>query len=93
MYGIHGVCFDCTLKIEEDLRKAGLYEAYEKEIMSGNIQNFVQELRDRIQTMTGTKVEYSTDQGELEDWGEISTDLIKSLEQWAELLTEKLGND
>ena len=40
-----------------------------------------------------TKVEYSTDQGELEDWGEISTDLIKSLEQWAELLTEKLGND
>ena len=61
--------------------------------MSGNIQNFVQELRDRIQTMTGTKVEYSTDQGELEDWGEISTDLIKSLEQWAELLTEKLGND
>ena len=93
MYGIHGMCFGCTLKIEEDLRKAGLYEAYEKEIMSGNIQNFVQELKDRIQTMSGTKIEYSTDQGELEDWGEISDDLIKSLETWKDLLIEKLGTE
>lgn len=93
MYGIHGVCFDCTLKIEEDLRKAGLYEAYEKEIMSGNIQNFVQELKDRIQTMSGTKIEYSTDQGELEDWGDVSEDLIKSLETWKDLLIEKLGTE
>lgn len=90
MYKIHGMCFDCTIKMEEDLRKAGLYEAYEKELMSGNVQNFVQELKDRILYMSGTKMEYSTEQGELEDWGDISSDLIKSLETWADLLTEKI---
>lgn len=92
MYPIHGMCFDCVLKMEEDLRKAGLYESYEKEIMSGNIRNFVQELKDRIDHISGAEVQYTTDQGELEDWGEFSTTLVQSLEQWAKLLTEKLGN-
>lgn len=93
MYPLHGMCFDCVIKMEEDLRKAGLYEAYEREAMSGNIKNFVQELKDRIQHISGTKVEYATDQGELEDWGNISSTLVESLEQWADLLTEKLGNE
>lgn len=90
MYPIHGMCFDCVLKMEEDLRKAGLYEAYERRIMTGNIENFVQELKDRIAHISDQKVEISTDQGELEDWGSISTEIIESLEQWAKLLTEKL---
>lgn len=92
MYPIHGMCFDCVCKMEDDLKKAGLYEAYEQRMISGNIQDFVQNLKDRIKTMSGTKVEYSTDQGELEDWGYVSNELIQSLEQWATLLTEKLGN-
>lgn len=93
MYPIHGMCFDCVLKMEEDLRKVGLYEAYEKRMMSGNIRNFVQELKDRVKTLSGTKLEYSTDQGELEDWGDVSTELIKSIETWAKLLEDTLGND
>lgn len=93
MYPIHGMCFDCVCRMEDDLKRAGLYEAYEKQIISGNIQNFVQELKDRIQHMSGTKMEYSTDLGEVEDWGDVSTDLIESLEQWANLLTEKLKTE
>lgn len=92
MYPLHGMCFDCVLKMEEDLRKAGLYDAYEKQLMSGNIENFVQELKDRIQHISDMKIEYSSDQGELEDWGGMSREIIESLEQWANLLTEKLGN-
>ncbi len=92
MYPIHGFCFDCVIKMEEDLRKAGLYDAYEKQLMSGNIENFVQELKDRIQHISDMKIEYSSDQGELEDWGGMSREIIESLEQWANLLTEKLGN-
>ena len=92
MYPIHGMCFDCVLKMEEDLRKAGLYEEYEKNMISGNIAGFVQNLKDRIAAMTETKVEYTSDQGELEDWGMISKELIQSLDTWADLLTEKLNN-
>lgn len=91
MYPIHGMCFDCVLKMEEDLRKAGLYEAYERRMISGNVQNFVQELKDRISHIQGQKVEYTTDQGEVEDWGYMSDDLVHSLEQWKDLLIEKLG--
>ena len=86
------MCFDCVLKMEEDLRKAGLYEEYEKNMISGNIAGFVQNLKDRIAAMTETKVEYTSDQGELEDWGMISKELIQSLDTWADLLTEKLNN-
>lgn len=92
MYPIHGFCFDCVCRMEDDLKRAGLYAEYEKNLIEGNIRNFVQELKDRIATLSHSKVEYTTDQGELEDWGDISNELIKSLDQWAELLTETLGN-
>ena len=91
MYPIHGFCFDCVCRMEDDLKRAGLYKEYEKNLVEGNIRNFVQELKDRIQHISRAKVEYTTDQGELEDWGDISDELVKSLDQWAELLTEKLG--
>ena len=90
MYSIHGMCFDCVCKMEDDLKRAGMFEAYERNLVKGNVQNFVQELKDRIATLKGSKVEYTTDLGELEDWGMISDDLMKSLDQWAALLTEKL---
>ena len=91
MYPIHGFCFDCVCKMEDDLKRAGLYKQYEKELVGGNIQNFVQELKDRIRHISGAKVDYTTDLGEVEDWGDVSDDLVKSLDQWANLLTEALG--
>ena len=91
MYPIHGFCFDCVCKMEDDLKRAGLYQEYEKNLVEGNIRNFVQELKDRIKHISKSKVEYSTDQGELEDWGDVSDELVQSLDQWANLLVEKLG--
>lgn len=90
MYPIHGFCFDCVCRMEDDLKKAGLYKEYEATMVSGNIKNFVQELKGRITTLRGVKVEYTTEQGELEDWGSISDDLMDSLDTWAKLLEEKL---
>lgn len=91
MYPIHGFCFDCVCRMEDDLKKAGLYQEYEKNLVEGNIRNFVQELKDRIKHIAREKIEYSSEQGELEDWGDISDELVHSLDQWADLLTEKLG--
>src|SRR6056300_878206 len=45
MYKIHGFCFDpCTVEMEADLRKVGLYEAYEKKMMQGNIKAFASDI-------------------------------------------------
>ena len=93
MYPIHGFCFDCVCRMEDDLKRAGLYKEYEANMVSGNVKNFVQELKGRIATLRGSKVEYSTEQGELEDWGSISDDLMQSLDTWAKLLEEKLREE
>lgn len=90
MYPMHGFCFDCVCRMEDDLKRAGLYKEYEANMVSGNVKNFVQELKDRIKHISRERVEYSTDLGELEDWGSISDDLVKSLDTWANLLEEKL---
>ena len=45
MYKIHGFCFDpCTVEMEAGLRKAGLYEAYEKRMMQGNMKAFANDI-------------------------------------------------
>ena len=41
MYKIHGFCFDCTIEYESTLKKTGLFEQYEKRMMSGNIKSFI----------------------------------------------------
>src|SRR6056300_301830 len=44
MYRIHGFCFDCTVDYEASLRKAGLYEQYEKQMMQNNMNGFLKDL-------------------------------------------------
>ena len=45
MYKIHGFCFDpCTVEYEAALRKAGLYESYEKNMMQGSIKAFAKDV-------------------------------------------------
>lgn len=91
MYPIHGMCFDCVIRMEDDLKRAGLYKQYEKDIVSGNIRSFVQELKDRIQMMrSDLDVKITTDEGTVENWGRISTQMIEGLEEWAQMLTDKL---
>lgn len=89
MYPIHGMCFDCVTKFEDGLRRAGLYKQYEEEMIKGNIKSFVADLKERINAMRNdTKVEITTDEGSVEDWGRVSTMLLDGLDEWASLLLE-----
>ena len=73
MYFIHGFCFDCTVEYEASLRKAGLYEEYEKKMMSGNIQSFIKDIENWVQETLEERMSFVTEQGDKEDWGELST--------------------
>ena len=44
MYKIHGFCFDCTIDMEAELRKAGLYDQYEQRMMQGNMKAFAKDI-------------------------------------------------
>lgn len=92
MYPIHRMCFDCVVKFEDDLKRAGLYQEYERQMISKNIQSFVTDLKSRIESMKSeSKVTITTDEGTLEDWGTVSSALVDGLEEWANLLSEQIN--
>jgi len=73
MYKIHGFCFDpCTVEYEADLRKAGLYEQYEKRMMNGNIAGFIQDVENWVVESINQNETFVTEQGDIEDWGTMS---------------------
>lgn len=68
MYKIHGMCFDCVIDMEADLRKAGLYEDYEKNMMQGNIRAFAKDIQEWVDDFVNEQISFVTEQGDVEDW-------------------------
>lgn len=69
MYKIHGFCFDpCTVEYEAELRRAGLYENYEKAMMKGSLKAFIGDVEAFILDQVNTVDTFVTEQGDIEDW-------------------------
>jgi hypothetical protein len=68
MYKIHGFCFDCTIEYEAELRKAGLYEQYEKRMMTGNVESFLKDIESWVLESLNDNITMVTEQGDVEDW-------------------------
>jgi len=74
MYNIHGFCFDpCTVEMEADLRKAGLYEQYEKKMMQGNIKSFSKDIEEWVLDVVNSSESFVTEDGTIEDWNSNNT--------------------
>lgn len=88
MYRIHGFCFDpCTVEYETELRKAGLFEQYEKRMIQGNMKAFAGDLEQWVLEQVGLTDTYVTEQGDIEDWNSNSqAQNQKSLENVKEFL-------
>ena len=72
MYRIHGFCFDCTVEYESDLKKAGLYDNYEKQMMKGNLRSFAKNVEEWVKESLDSSFSMVTEQGDIEAWGDIS---------------------
>jgi len=69
MYKIHGFCFDpCTVEYEAELRRAGLYENYEKAMMQGSLRSFLKDVEAFVLDQVNTVDTFVTEQGDIEDW-------------------------
>lgn len=94
MYKIHGFCFDCTVEYEAKLREAGLYEAYEKKLMQGNIKSFLNEIEDYTLALMDNESSYVTEQGDVEDWkGNTATQkqkLLRNLQTYVDIVSKHL---
>ena len=89
MYKIHGFCFDpCTVNYEAELKKAGLYEKYEKSMMQGGIKAFAKDIEQWVLESVNQTNTFVTEQGDVEDWNNNSIEFKKkALESLQEFLT------
>lgn len=95
MYKIHGFCFDpCTVEFESNLKKAGLYEQYEKRMMSGNIKSFISDIEAWVLESFDDKITMVTEQGDVEDWKGMDSSyknkILKDLKEYTDLLREHI---
>ena len=95
MYNIHGFCFDpCTVEYEASLRKAGLYEQYEKRMMQNNMEGFLKDLEQWMLDQVNTIDTFVTEQGEVEDWKNnrerVNDEIKKKVLEYTSLVREKL---
>lgn len=92
MYKIHGFCFDCVIDYEASLQKAGLFEEYESKMTQGNIKAFISDLEGWITESLEDKISIVTEQGDVEDWGALSTgykdQVREDLKNYLDLLRE-----
>ena len=90
MYKIHGFCFDCVIEYEASLKQAGLYEQYESDMVKGNINGFIVNLENWVTESLAENISIVSEQGDKEDWGELSTayktKITQDLKQYVKLL-------
>ena len=91
MYRIHGFCFDpCTVEYEASLRKAGLYEAYEKRMIQGNMKQFIDDIDQWAASQISADTTFVTEQGHVEDWKGDTTqadqEMLKNIKAYTDQL-------
>jgi hypothetical protein len=88
-YNIHKKCFDCVIEFEHDLRKAGLYDEYEKNIRNSDIDGFIDDFTKYVEDqLTQSNNSYITEAGDVESWkGGLNRErVLESLEKTIEHL-------
>ena len=91
-FNIHKKCFDCVIVFETELRRLGLYEAYERNIKNGEIDGFIHEFKNWVENqLNESNNSYITEAGHVEKWvgGPDKKRVLESLTQTIEYL-EKL---
>jgi len=79
MYKIHKMCFDCVIDYEAELRKAGLYESYERNIMQGSMKAFAKDVEQWVLDTLAETSTFVTEQGDVEDWNSNNENFKKQL--------------
>jgi hypothetical protein len=79
MYKIHKMCFNCVVDYEAELRKAGLYESYERNMMQGSMKAFARDVEQWVLNTLSETNSFVTEQGDLEDWNSNTENFKKQL--------------
>lgn len=68
-YKIHKMCFNCVVDFEHNLKKSGLFEAYEKNIINSEIEGFIENFKVYVEEeLNQSNNSFITEQGDVEKW-------------------------
>lgn len=89
MYPLHGMCFNCVVSMETQLKMEGKYEEYAKNMVTKNIITHIEEAEQFIEEFAKSSIKetYVTEQGDVEEW-EGGLDKDKLVDKWKEGLKE-----
>lgn len=68
IYKLHGMCFNCMIDFEGELRRAGKYEEYHKAMTQSNIRAFIEDVENWASDLTKEQHDIVTEGGDLEEW-------------------------
>jgi hypothetical protein len=96
MYKIHKMCFECVIDYEAQLRRAGLYEQYEKNMMQGSMKAFAKDIESWALEMINSSDTFVTEQGDVEDWNNTNTklkaELTKKLQEYLKYINSHIDS-
>jgi hypothetical protein len=68
MYNIHSICFDCVLKKEDEIKRSGNWESYEKNQLKLNRDASLYEFEQALESWVNQKDTFVTEAGDIENW-------------------------
>ena len=86
MWPIHGMCFDCVITMETELKRDGKFEEYQRNMNKGGLKTYIKELEDFLLEimLDDGKESFVTESGDVEEWrgGVIDkTKIVKDLQE------------
>lgn len=93
MWPIHGMCFDCVIEMETELKRSGKFEEYQRGIIQSSLKTHIKELEDALLELMldDGKLSFITEAGDIEDWkgGNIDkTPIINNLQLYIQKLKD-----
>lgn len=103
MRKLNGMCLDCTIEWEHDMKKAGTYEEYEKQRIRQNAEAWLKQAEKDVEMLKqaytqASKIVTNAD-GETETWSarmtseEFQEKIEKSFEQFKENFIKRLNGE
>ena len=70
MWPIHGMCFDCVVKMETELKRDGKWEEYQSNITKSSIRTLIREMEAILLDvmLDDNKESFITEAGDIEEW-------------------------
>jgi hypothetical protein len=103
MRKLNGMCLDCTVDWEHEMRKAGTYEEYEKQRVRQNAEAWLQQAEKDVEMLKQTYTQASkfvvNGDGELETWAarmtpeEFEEKIEKSFAEFKERFIKRLNGE